>query len=352
MRRGITKGRCFQGSSRRAAVWLSRSPRGSWPSSRSRRCCFWPSVTVEVGSSQAAHLDGAGVFAHGGLLARFWFPRAPRPVVALSALTLVGAGCSGRTIVAVDPSCTEGGATGCSPDLQNDLDRRTGVSTTPPAAPRARDWSSWGNNGTLVGLDPATAWVAGGPEGGALSAQGKGYVNVPDSASIDSITDQVTVAAWMFLTAPVTSGTYATAISRQIGTGFGQHYHLSVNDQNQAILFITTTDGGAAGHRRPADVPTANLGPSRRHLRRQPDPPLRQRGRGGQPGGHRALRRRNQPGHSLRQRQRRPPIISEFVPGQLDEVMLYRRALGADEIAQLACGALLPSGAFHPDAGP
>jgi hypothetical protein len=32
---------------------------------------FWPSVTVEVGSAQAAHLDGAAVFAHGGLLARF-----------------------------------------------------------------------------------------------------------------------------------------------------------------------------------------------------------------------------------------------------------------------------------------
>lgn len=32
---------------------------------------FWPSVTVEVGASQAAHLDGAAVFAHGGVLARF-----------------------------------------------------------------------------------------------------------------------------------------------------------------------------------------------------------------------------------------------------------------------------------------
>ena len=31
----------------------------------------WPSVTVQVGSSQAAHLDGATLFAHGGLLARF-----------------------------------------------------------------------------------------------------------------------------------------------------------------------------------------------------------------------------------------------------------------------------------------
>ncbi len=32
---------------------------------------FWPSLSVEVGSSQAAHLDGAAVFAHGGVLARF-----------------------------------------------------------------------------------------------------------------------------------------------------------------------------------------------------------------------------------------------------------------------------------------
>lgn len=32
---------------------------------------FWPSVSVEVGGSRAAYLDGASLFAHGGLLARF-----------------------------------------------------------------------------------------------------------------------------------------------------------------------------------------------------------------------------------------------------------------------------------------
>ena len=32
---------------------------------------FRPSVTIEVGSTQAAHLNGAALFAHGGLLARF-----------------------------------------------------------------------------------------------------------------------------------------------------------------------------------------------------------------------------------------------------------------------------------------
>src|SRR6185295_3521011 len=43
-------------------------------------------------------------------------------------------------------------------------------------------------------------------------------------------------------------------------------------------------------------------------------------------------------------------FVSEFVPGRLDEVMLYRRALGADEIARLESGALLPSG-IRPDGG-
>ncbi len=32
---------------------------------------FRPAVTVQVGTSQAAHLDGAALFVHGGLLARF-----------------------------------------------------------------------------------------------------------------------------------------------------------------------------------------------------------------------------------------------------------------------------------------
>ena len=32
---------------------------------------FRPAVTVQVGSSQAAHLDGATLFVHGGLLASF-----------------------------------------------------------------------------------------------------------------------------------------------------------------------------------------------------------------------------------------------------------------------------------------
>jgi hypothetical protein len=289
------------------------------------------------------------------LLARLALP-------ALSALALVGAGCSGRTIVAVDPfPCADGGTTGCAADLLNDLIGYWRLNDA-PGSTTARDYSVWGNDGTLVGLDPATAWVARGPEGGALSPQGMGYVNVPPSASIDSITTQVTLAAWIYLTAfPVGMGTYATAISRQLGAGLEQHYHLSVNDQKQAILFITTVmgapDGGATSLGKyviggPPTIPLQTWV----HLAGTYD------------GSHLRLyvngvQVASEAGTGPFAAETNPVVlsgngntdsrtVSEFVPGQLDEVMLYRRALAPDEIAHLESGALLPSGAFHPDAGP
>ena len=267
------------------------------------------------------------------------------------ALTLVGAGCSGRTIVAVDPSCGEGGATASTTGLSEDLIGDWHLNDAPGSA-SVRDWSGQGNNGMLVGLDAATVWVADGPEGGSLSVQGNGYVNVPDSTSIDSVTDQVTVAAWMFLTAPVTSGSYATAISRQIGTGYGQHYHLSVNDQNQAILFITTTTAGQQVIGGPPTFPQQTWV----HLAGTYDGSQIRLYVNGVEVNNQAVTgpfaAETNPVILSGNGNGGPPVISEFVPGQLDEVMLYRRALSADEIAQLACGALLPSGAFHPDGGP
>ena len=267
---------------------------------------------------------------------------------------LVGAGCSGRTIVAVDPSCAEGGAAGCTAGLVKDLVGFWRLDDAPGSA-TARDSSGWGNNGTLVGLDPATVWVAGGREGGALSVQGNGYVDVPDSASIDSITTQVTVAAWMFLTAPIMSGSYATAISRQIGTGFGQHYHLSVNDQNQAILFITTTTAGQQVIGGPPTFPqqtwvhlAGTYDGSRIRLYVNGAEVNSQAVTGPLAGETNPviLSGNGNPGNTDSH------MVSEFVPGELDQVMLYRRALTADEIAQLAAGVSLPSGALHPDGGP
>jgi hypothetical protein len=44
--------------------------------------------------------------------------------------------------------------------------------------------------------------------------------------------------------------------------------------------------------------------------------------------------------------------VSEMIPGQLDDVMLYRRALSGEEIARIEAGALLAASAARPDAGP
>ena len=90
----------------------------------------------------------------------------------------------------------------------------------------ARDSSGNGNDGTLVGLDPALSWVAG-RQGGALATSGLGYVSVPDSASIDSITTQVTLSAWVYFDGVIPVD-YGTALSRQIRTTNEQYYHLSL----------------------------------------------------------------------------------------------------------------------------
>ena len=282
-------------------------------------------------------------FLTGGALPALW---------ALSALTLVGAGCSGRTIVAVDPApCTEGRTSGCSSDLLDDLIGYWRLNDAPGSA-TARDFSVWGNDGTLVGLDAATAWVAGGPEGGALSVQGNGYVNVPDSASIDSITSQVTVAAWIFLSAPVMANTYATAISRQIGTGYGQHFHLSVNDQQQAILFITTPTAGQQVIGGPPSVPLQTWV----HLAGTYDgSQMRLYVNGVEVNSEAvtgAFASETNPIILSGNGNGDAKTVSEFVPGELDQVMLYGRALSADEIAQLEAGALLTSPASPADAGP
>ncbi|HZL16160.1 MAG TPA: LamG domain-containing protein [Polyangia bacterium] len=266
------------------------------------------------------------------------------------ALAVVGVGCSARTIVAVDPyPCSDAGVTGCGPGLLDDLIGYWRLDDAVGSV-GARDWSGWANDGTLVGIDPATAWVADGPEGGALSVQGKGYVNVPDSASIDSITDQLTIAAWIFLQGTITD--YATVISRQIATGFDQHYHLSVNAQQQAILFITTPNSGQVVLGGPMTVPqqvwvhlagTYDGSQARLYVNGTEVGDLPASG---------PFATETNPVTLSGNGNGTDKTVSEFVPGQLDEVMLYRRALGPDEIARLAGGALLPAGGAHSDAGP
>ena len=205
-----------------------------------------------------------------------------------------------------------------------------------------RDSSGWGNDGTLVGLDPSMAWLAGGPEGTSLSVQGEGYVNVIPSASIDSITDQVTVAASMYLEGTITD--YATAISRQEGTGKNQLYHLSIYNDMKPMLIIDAPDAylqlkgpdtvpqntwlHVAGtwdgakmrlYLNGAEVATAALasGPFGAQ-----STPLVLAGNGND------------------------AAVTELFPGRLADVILYRRVLTAGQIAELASGAFA-----HADGG-
>ena len=271
-----------------------------------------------------------------------------RALLGLAALTVMGAGCSASPFVAVDPyPCVDAGVSSCGPGLLNDLIGYWRLNDGAGSA-TAHDWSSWGNNGTLVNLDPATAWTTGGPEGVVLSLQGKGYVNVAESSSIDSITNQLTVAAWIYLDQINTD--FATAISRQMDTGFGQQYHLSINAMQQGAFWVTTPaklvyltspstvplqtwihlagswDGSEARlYVDGTEVATAQIdGP----LGAETNPVVL----GGN--GNGASR-----------------TVSELVPGRLDDIMLYRRALAADEIARLASGPLLPAAIVAADGG-
>ena len=176
-----------------------------------------------------------------------------------------------------------------------------------------------------------------------------GYVDVPSSASINSITNQVTVAAWIYLEGTITD--YATAISRQIGTGFDQHYHLSVNAQQQAILFITTPAAGQVVIGSPMTVPQQAWV----HLAGTYDgSQARLYVNGAEVNSQAAtgpFAAETNPVILSGNGNDTSKAVSELVPGRLDEVMLYRRALGADEIARLKGGALLPSGTKIGDGG-
>jgi hypothetical protein len=213
-------------------------------------------------------------------------------------------------------------------------------------SPYARDWSGQNNTGSLAGLDPAAVWSTGGPEGGALSVDGMGYVNVPPSASIDSVTDQVTVAAWMFLRETITD--YSTAISRQIGTGYGQTYHLSVKSDMVARLFITTPLAGQVVVTSTATVPSQVWV----HLAGSYDgAQARLYIDGAMVAGAAAdgpFAAETNPVILSGNQNADDHATTELVPGRLAGVMLYKRALSGDEIARLhTCGSLVSPGKNH-----
>ena len=208
----------------------------------------------------------------------------------------------------------------------------------------AIDSSGLGNDGVVHDLDPSTAWVAGRAQG-ALDMAHAGWVQVAPSPSIDTIVDRVTVAAWINLEGTIDRDiTFATALSRQIGTSEDQNYHLSLLFDGRPTLFITTDVGYVA--------PSAPNPVSRgtwTHLATLYDGALVRLYVNGTEVASAPLTGTFAPTTT--------PVIlggnsndasgvpTELFPGRIDELMLYARALSADEIGQLAAGALFPGAA-------
>jgi len=265
----------------------------------------------------------------------------------LSRLALLGfvAACAPRTLSLVDFAAD----TGLAPDSSDDGPGDAADAGNPPNLLRGlvglwhcddgvgsstvADSSGNGNDGTLVNLDPALAWAAGPQAGaGALATNDAGYAFVPDSPSIDGITTQVTVSAWVFLNGTIsTADGYGTAISREAGSGDLQYYHLSLYQDGSPTLFIGMS-ATVVGVRVTAPQPIARK--KWTHLAGTYD-------------GARAVLYVNGVEAFSRPISGTFPVdvtpvilggngnkvgITEWFPGSIDEIALYSRALGPEEI--------------------
>jgi hypothetical protein len=193
------------------------------------------------------------------------------------------------------------------------------------------------NHGTLVDLDPATSWVAG-RAGGAMNIAAAGFANVVSSPSINSITDQVTISGWGYLDGAIVDE-YATIASRQEATTIDQHYHIGFYRDGVPTTFIKT-ENRTSIRRGPAPAPIRTWV----HLASTYDGSIVRFYIDGQEVMNEPLTGRFVPDTTpfVLGGNGNAGEITERFAGRIDEIMLYRRALSAGEIAMLHAGALLP----------
>ena len=193
------------------------------------------------------------------------------------------------------------------------------------------------NHGTLVDLDPATAWVTGRAAGG-LNVAAAGFVNVISSPSINSITEQVTISGWGYLDGTIVDE-YATIASRQEAATIDQHYHIGFYRDGVPTTFIKT-ENRTSIRRGPAAAPIRTWV----HLATTYDGSIVRFYIDGQEVMTEPLTGRFVPDTTpfVLGGNGNTATITERFAGRIDEIMLYRRALSAAEIGMLHAGALFP----------
>ena len=101
----------------------------------------------------------------------------------------------------------------------------------------AADSSGNGNSGTLQN---GASWTSG-RSGGAVSLDGvDDTVFISNAAGLTSITNGLTVAAWVYRPANQTG--FASVLSREVGTGYYEHFYLGFENGNYR-WFVNTSGG-------------------------------------------------------------------------------------------------------------
>ena len=101
----------------------------------------------------------------------------------------------------------------------------------------AADSSGNGNSGTLQN---GASWTSG-RSGGAVSLDGvDDTVLISNAAGLTSITNGLTVAAWVYRPANQTG--FASVLSREVGTGYYEHFYLGFENGNYR-WFVNTSGG-------------------------------------------------------------------------------------------------------------
>ena len=107
------------------------------------------------------------------------------------------------------------------------------------SGPTATDSSGQGNHGNLLN---GAAWTTG-KTGSGLNLDGvNDIVAVADSASLNTATSAITVAAWVYRQSNQAS--WATVASRQIGTGFEEPFWLGFSNTGNYRWFVKTAGAG------------------------------------------------------------------------------------------------------------